>query len=83
MPDSSATPHGLGANIMARLFGFGVKRPRTSRLVRRMYVADGNAVARQFRAWAETEDLRRVIVSHVDIIADAPAEALRRAVAGF
>jgi len=27
--------------------------------------------------------LRRVIVSHVDIIADAPAEALRRAVAGF
>jgi len=39
-------PHGLGANIMARLFGFGVKRPRTSRLVQRMYVADGNAVAR-------------------------------------
>lgn len=76
-------PHGLGANIMARLFGFGVKRPRTSRLVRRMYVADGKAVARQFRAWAEIEDLRRVIVSHVDIIADAPAEALRRAAADF
>jgi len=76
-------PQGLGANIMARLFGFGVKRPRTSRLVRRMYVADGKAVARQFRTWAEIEDLRRVIVSHVDIIADAPAEALRRAAADF
>ena len=76
-------PQGLGANIMARLFGFGVKRPRTSRLVRRMYVADGKAVARQFCTWAEIEDLRRVIVSHVDIIADAPAEALRRAAADF
>ncbi len=76
-------PHGLGAHIMARLFGFGVKRPRTSRLVRRMYVADGDAVARQFRAWAGIEDLRRVIVSHVDIISDAPAEALRRAAADF
>jgi hypothetical protein len=76
-------PHGLGANIMARLFGFGVKRPRTSRLVRRMYVADGRAVAQQFRRWAEIEDLRRVIVSHVDIISYAPAEALRRAAADF
>ena len=76
-------PHGLGANILAHLFGFGVKRPRTSRLVRRMYVADGSAVARQFRAWAEIADLRRVIVSHVDIISDAPAEVLRRAAADF
>ena len=76
-------PKGLGAHIMARLFGFGVKRPRTSRLVRRLYVADAKAVARQFRAWAEIEDLRRVIVSHVDIISDAPAEALRRAAADF
>jgi len=76
-------PHGLGANILARLFGFGVRRPRTSRLVRRMYVADGAAVARQFREWAGIEDLRRVIVSHVDIIAEAPAEALRRAAADF
>lgn len=74
-------PHGLGANIMARLFGFGVKRPRTSRLVRRMYVGNPAAVARQFDAWAELPDLRRVIVSHVDVIDHAPAEALAKAAA--
>ena len=74
-------PHGLGANILARLFGFGVKRPRTARLVRRLYVGDPGAVAGQFRRWAEIQDLRRVIVSHVDIISERPAEALRRAAA--
>jgi len=76
-------PHGLGANIMARLFGFGVKRPRTSRLVRRIFVTDPSAVAQQFRRWAEIPDLQRIIVSHVDIIADSPAQALQRAAADF
>jgi hypothetical protein len=76
-------PHGLGANIMAQLFGFGVKRPRTSRLVRRLYVTDPSAVARQFCKWADTPNLRRVIVSHVDIISDTPARALQRAAADF
>jgi len=76
-------PHGLGANIMARLFGFGVKRPRTSRLVRRIFVTDPGAVAQQFWKWAEIPDLQRIIVSHVDIIADSPAQALQRAAADF
>lgn len=76
-------PEGLGAHIMARLLGFGIKRPRTSRPVRRMFVKDPAALARQFRAWAALPDLRRIIVSHGDVIADAPREALTRAAADF
>ena len=76
-------PKGLGAHIMARLFGFGVKRPRTSTPVRLMYVKDQAAVARQFRGWAALPDLRRIIVSHGDVIDRAPAEALLGAAADF
>jgi hypothetical protein len=72
-------PSGLGAQVMARLFGFGVDRPRVSRLVRRRYVADSGAVARQLRGWAALPDLRRVVMSHVDVIDEDPAAALRRA----
>lgn len=74
-------PPGFGAQVMARLFGFGVHRLRMSRLVRARYVADAAAIARQLRAWADLPDLRRIVVSHVDVITDAPAEALRRAAA--
>lgn len=74
-------PQGLGAQIMARLLGFGVKRPRTSRPVRRMFVKEPAAVAAQFRRWAALPDLRRVIVSHGDVIDDAPEAALERAAA--
>ena len=76
---SVSHPHGIGANIMAHLFGFGVDHPQTSRLVRHMYVADAKAVARQFREWAAIPQLRRLIVSHVDIIEDAPTQALEEA----
>ena len=76
-------PKGLGANVMARLMGFGIKRPRTSRPVRRMWVGDPKSVARQFEAWAAIPKLRRIIVSHVDVIDDAPAQALKRAAEDF
>ena len=76
-------PKGLGANIMARLLGFGVKRPRTSRPVRRMFVKDPAVLAKQFKAWAAIRDLRRVIVSHVDVIGRAPDKALNRAATDF
>jgi len=76
-------PRGVGAHIMARLFGFGATRPRTSWPVRRMYVKDPAAVAAQFRAWAAIPDLKRVIVSHGDIIDQAPAAALTRAAADY
>ena len=76
-------PKGLGANIMARLFGFGVKRPRTSRPVRWMFVKDKAALASQFRAWAAIPDLKRVIVSHGDVIDHDARAALTRAAADF
>jgi hypothetical protein len=76
-------PQGIGAHIMARLLGFGVKRPRTSWPVRRMFVKDPAAVAAQFRTWAAIPDLKRIIVSHGDVIDQAPAEALTRAAADY
>lgn len=76
-------PRGLGANIMARLLGFGVKRPRTSWPVRRMFVGDPAVLAQQFRTWAALPGLRRVIVSHGDLIEDAPQVALSRAADDF
>lgn len=69
---SVSHPKGLGAQIMARLFGFGVKRPRVSRLVRRRYLSDPKEVAHQLREWAQIPDLERVIVSHVDVLDREP-----------
>ncbi len=76
-------PNGLGARIMARLLGFGVKRPRTSRPVRRMFVADPLRLADQFRTWAAIADLKRIVVSHGEVIDQAPGEALKQAAADF
>lgn len=76
-------PKGLGAHLMARVLGFGMKRPRTSTPVRLMFVKDGAALARQFRGWAALPDLRRIVVSHGDVIDQAPGEALLRAAADF
>lgn len=78
-----AHPEGLGAQIMARLLGMGVKRPRTSRPVRRMFVADTAILADQFRRWAAIADLRRIIVSHGEIIDSDPRAVLLRAATDF
>lgn len=76
-------PKGLGAQIMARLLGFGVKRPRTSRPVRHMFVKEPAMLAEQFRAWGAIADLRRIVVSHGDLIDRAPGDALNKAAADF
>jgi hypothetical protein len=76
-------PKGLGAHIMARLLGFGVQRPRTSRPVRRMFVKEPAMLAQQFRAWGAIADLQRILVSHGDLIDHAPGEVLNRAAADF
>ncbi|MET0371362.1 MAG: hypothetical protein ABW039_08310 [Sphingobium sp.] len=76
-------PRGIGAKLMTRLLGFGIKRPRTSRPVRRMFVNDPAAVASQFRQWAAIPDLRRIIVSHGDVIDHAPAQALTVAASDY
>lgn len=72
-----AHPHGLGAKIMARLFGFGVSEPQTPRPVKRMIVDDAAALAAQFRAWATLPGLARIIPSHGEIIDEDPAGVLR------
>jgi hypothetical protein len=74
-------PKGLGANIMARLFGFGVERPQMACEVRWLFVKDKRALAAQLRSWAHAPQLRRIIVSHGEIIDQAPADVLRRVAA--
>lgn len=71
-------PHGIGANIMARLFGFGVKKPRMPRVGKRMFVKDIGALAANFRRWAAEPGLERVVVSHGDVIEDNPRGVLAR-----
>lgn len=70
-------PHGLGANIMARLFDYGVHEPSVPRTIRR-FIKQPSALAGQMRGWADIPDLKRIIVSHVDPITDDPAGVLRR-----
>lgn len=70
-------PKGIGANIMARLFGFGVKRPQMAREIRWLLVKDKPALARQLRGWADDSKLARIIPSHGDIIDDQPQQVLR------
>jgi hypothetical protein len=75
-------PHGLGAKIMARLFGFGVKQPRMPREVKHLFLKDKKALAAQLREWAANPDLRRVIPSHGEVI-DRPRLALERIADGL
>ena len=70
-------PRGLGAKVMARLFGFGVNGPQVPRVVKRMMVEDKQALAGQFRAWAADPQLERIIVSHGEIIDSDAAGVLR------
>ena len=71
-------PDGIGAQIMARAFGFGVRRPRMPRVAARMLVEDKAALAAGFRGWASEPRLARIVVSHGDVIADRPAALLER-----
>jgi hypothetical protein len=76
-------PQGIGAKVMARLFGFGVSRPQTSRVVQRMFVEDRAAVAAHFRKLAAIPRLRRIIPSHGEILQTDPAGALLRVAEDF
>jgi hypothetical protein len=69
-------PHGMGAHIMARLLGFGVNRPMMPRVGKWMYVKDKKALASAFRAWAKEPDLKRIVVSHGDVIDAEPRGVL-------
>jgi len=71
-------PDGLGAKVMARLMGFGVKQPQMPWVGEKMFVKDHAAVAGALRAWAAEPDLARIIVSHGDVITDRPREVLEK-----
>ncbi|RJT41412.1 hypothetical protein D3227_06390 [Mesorhizobium waimense] len=74
-------PHGIGAHIMARLLGFGVSHPQIPRVGKWMFVKDKKALATAFRKWADEQDLKRIVVSHGDVIADEPRKVLQRVAA--
>ena len=78
-----AHPHGIGAQVMGRLFGFGVNRPQLPWVVKRNAVDDPAALAAQFRAWAADPGLRRIIVSHGDVIEEGAAGVLREVADGM
>jgi len=71
-------PRGIGANIMARVFGFGVHGPEIPSVCRRVYVKDAKALAAWLQQWAGESRLARIVVSHGDVIEDRPCEVLAR-----
>lgn len=71
-------PDGLGAKVMARLMGFGVKEPEMPWVGEKMFVKDPAATAGALRAWAAEPALARIVVSHGDVITDHPREVLER-----
>jgi len=73
-----ANAQGSGAWLMARLFGFGARRPAIPRPIRSKLVADPEALAAQLDKWAAIPGLARIIPSHGDIIDQQPAAELSR-----
>jgi hypothetical protein len=69
-------PRGLGAQLMARALGFGVHRPQIPRVCRRVYVKDAKALASWLQQWARESRLVRIVVSHGEVIEDAPRDVL-------
>lgn len=74
-------PQGIGAHIMARLFGFGVDRPRMPWVGKRMFVKDQAATAAALREWANDPSLKRIVVSHGDVMDQNPRAVLERVAA--
>jgi hypothetical protein len=72
-----AHPKGIGAQIMGRLMGFGVTHPQVPRVIRHKVIDDEKALAALFENWAADPALRRIIVSHGDIVEKNPAAVLR------
>jgi len=70
-------PHGVGAHVMARIFGFGVKQPRMPRVGKQLFLDDASALAHRFREWAAMEGLARIIPSHGEVIDEAVPTLLR------
>lgn len=74
-------PRGLGAQIMARAFGFGVHQPEMPKVCRRVYLKDPKALVSWLRSWAADDRLARIVVSHGEVIEDQPRAVLERVAA--
>jgi hypothetical protein len=73
--------HGFGG-WMLRLMGFAGDAPHVPAPIKLAIVADKDALAQQLRRWAEMPTLRRIIVSHGEMIAHDPqGELLKLAAA--
>lgn len=68
--------HGLSGAFL-KLTKFAGDEPHVPKPVRKM-ISDKGALAAQFRAWAARPELKRILVSHGEIIADDPSGALNR-----
>ena len=68
--------HGL-SGLVFRFFGFAGDEPQVPLTIHMMLIDDKKALAAQFLRWAEVDNLRRIIVSHGEIIADDPRGVLR------
>ncbi|HEV2503747.1 MAG TPA: hypothetical protein VGV39_11770 [Mesorhizobium sp.] len=76
-------PHGIGAQILARLLGYGVSRPKMPYFGRWLFVKDAKAVGEAFRKWSLEANIARIIVSHGEIITDKPRDVLERVARDF
>ncbi len=57
--------------------------PKITFISKRFLIADKRALADHLRRLAEEPDLRRIIVAHLDVIEDGPADVLRKLAAGL
>jgi hypothetical protein len=77
--------HGKGGldGWLLRVMGFAGDEPHVPGPVKMLLGKHKGDVARQFRRWAEREELRRIIVSHGDTIESDPRGALRKLAASI
>jgi hypothetical protein len=73
---------GLGGWLL-RVMGFAGDEPHVPAPVKLLLGKHKNEVARQFRRWADRQDLRRIIVSHGDTIESDPRGVLRKLAASI
>jgi hypothetical protein len=73
---------GLGGWLL-KVMGFAGDEPHVPAPVKLMLGKHKSQVAQLFRRWAEREDLRRIIVSHGDLIEVDPRGALRKLAASL
>jgi hypothetical protein len=63
--------------VIARVFGFAGKKPQIPLPEKLSILDDKAALAAQFRAWANDPSLKRIVVSHGEVIEEDPADVLR------